>query len=162
MSLNQSKTTLRKCYHDSELLARALDKVCIQLDDKYDINNGGCCYIAYLVCKLLKQDGFNPKLMIYDFELDDNINSINDLYFAHNHYCIKLGNVTINESDFDDLESVELDKIQPIDILKHYQDETWNNEYRTSNNAKVAQILRNKYFGIKSNIRKRRSKNKGK
>ena len=30
-------------------LQRSLNDLCLQLNDKYLINNGGCCFVAYMV-----------------------------------------------------------------------------------------------------------------
>ena len=30
-----------------------LNRTCKSLDDRYDINRGGCCYVAYVIAKLL-------------------------------------------------------------------------------------------------------------
>ena len=164
MNLNQSKMTLKKYYRDSVRLAEALDKACIELDNKYNINNGGCCYVAYVLFKLLEKDGLNPILIINDYSdyLDENDIEYN-LKYSHYHYCVKICNKYINYiDDGEDLDYVEIPNISAKEVLNLYKNGSWNRDYDKSLNKKIAKILKTKYFGITSNIRKRRSKNKGK
>ena len=48
-------TTSKKVQYE---LAAQLNKMCKVLDKRYQINYGGCCYLAYCIAELLEKDGF--------------------------------------------------------------------------------------------------------
>ena len=173
MHSKKSKMTLNKCYRKKLSIANALNKLCAKLDDRYLINYGGCCFVAYILFKCLEEDGLKPKLLIFDYssfldENDENYNFRN----AHFHYGIKLANEIINGSDEyneenyeeedDPMDYVTIHNIKSCDIFKHYKDHSWNNTYDKRNNREVANIIKTQYFGITSNLRKRWAKSKSK
>ena len=45
-------------------LARELDKLCEQLDNKYDVNCGGCCYICWQIARHLERLGLKYNLVL--------------------------------------------------------------------------------------------------
>ena len=86
-----------------EILAERLNKLCRFLDEEYDINAGGCCYVAYCLAKLLSKDKFKFRVIIYeDYELEDRFSEISG---SHYHYAIGIGNYTINSAECDEDES---------------------------------------------------------
>ena len=83
-----------------EILAERLNNLCRFLDEEYEINVGGCCYIAYCLAKLLSKDKFKFRVIVYeDYELEDKFSEISE---SHYHYAIGIGNYTINPAECDE------------------------------------------------------------
>ena len=144
-------------------LAQQLNKICEKLDDKYDINNGGCCYTAYCIAKILEKANIKFYLIALDrdyrFLKESNIT---DLKRSCNHYAIKVktdqNSYAINISSFTHAYSREL-KASASDILEHYKQHLWNEMYDTDNNVKVQTTLEKTYYGFTKNLRKKQQGN---
>lgn len=139
-------------------LARELDKLCEQLDDKYDINCGGCCYICWQIARHLERLGLKYNLVLYNESVkhEDRINyeikhmsksnlawdSVVDLGTCY-HYCIQIrGSRRINSGDY----SKDLFKYVIKDVtFKHirwiYKNGSWNEFYNTKNNVAVRKLI---------------------
>lgn len=140
-------------------LAQQLNKICKKLDDKYNINNGGCCYTAYCIAKILEKA--NLKYSLVALDRDYNFykeSSISDLQRSCNHYAIRIKtdchSYMINISSFTNVGSKEL-KASASDILKHYKQHLWNEMYDTANNSNVQTTLEKTYYGFTKNLRKK-------
>lgn len=70
-------------------LAAALRKLCMELDNKYDVNSGGCMYAAYMIAKNLK------RLSIYY-----NVIMWYDAFDEPYHVSIKIGNYDTNPGHY--------------------------------------------------------------
>ena len=44
-----------------------LNNLCQKLDILYDINNGGCCYVAYKIAKQLDKLNIKYELVVFDY-----------------------------------------------------------------------------------------------
>lgn len=145
------------------ILVNQLNNICEKLDNKYDINNGGCCYVAYCIAKILEKTNLNFYLIAFDRCCDFNKESnILDLNRSCNHYAIRIktkyNNYTINISSFTDAYSIDL-KASSTNILKHYQKHVWNDVYNTYNNIKVKTTIEETYYGFTENLRKEQQRN---
>lgn len=81
----------------------SLDYLCNFINKLYNINNGGCCYLAYLIACHLDRLKIKYDLIIYDYRKKDE-NCINDdvinMYLPSSvtgkqtcdHYCISVLN----------------------------------------------------------------------
>ena len=80
MSLKRQRRKLNsKSQEIQEILAERLNKLCRFLDEEYDVNCGGCCYIAYCLARLLSRDKFKFKVIIYeDYELEENVYTLKE------------------------------------------------------------------------------------
>ena len=144
-------------------LAKQLNSICEKLDNKYDINCGGCCYTAYCIAKILEKANLNFYLVAldrdYNFCKESNIS---DLQRSCNHYAIRIktnrNNYTINRSIFTNVNSKEL-KASAADILKHYKQHLWNETYDTANNPNVQTTIEKTYYGFTKNLRKKQPGN---
>ena len=47
-----------------ENLVKDLNALCDRLDQDYNINFGGCCFVAYLMMKHFEKIGLHPILVI--------------------------------------------------------------------------------------------------
>lgn len=138
-------------------LKHSLDKLCYCLDELYNINRGGCCYIAYLIARHLDKLGMAYDLTIYDYRgrdvLDINHEVTNMLkhttskssvikYGTCAHYCISLtGGGYVNKGDVDGLNQYIVKGVTCKNIGWIYQNGFWNKEYDTRNNKTVKGII---------------------
>ena len=140
-------------------LASQLNEICETLDNKYDINCGGCCYTAYCIAKLLERTKVDFCLTVYDrvykFSAE---NKISDLTRSFNHYAIRIKTGTnsyiINISRYGRNAYHKDFKVTSSDILTHYKQNLWNEMYNTANNTKVLTTIENAYYGFTKNLRK--------
>ena len=106
-----------------------LDSVCKKLDDKYDINSGGCCYVASVIAAELEKRNIPFKFISYKGKY---------------HLAIQVGEMVINRdgctegdwwSSFD-----KADK-----ILNFYKSEEWNYVYNRKWNLIIKTIIQSKF-----------------
>ena len=140
-----------------------LNKLLIELDDKYRINSGGCCYIAYILSK--KFDEFNIPYCLniechypYLFNSNSRENVIGgEVTESANHYYLRYKKFNINNTDPDTeyIVSVSSKYIDHTNIKLIYDSCAWNTRYDASNNNKIKNILYD-YFRQKGPRRERR------
>lgn len=118
------------------ILSKFLDQLCNFLDNTYCINCGGCCFVAYIVAKLLEKDGIEYSVIVYDCEFK----SFYDIDCAQYHYAIKVGDIIINGYE-DDEEYVSFNNVCANDLRDHYNECYWNNEYHKKHNSFIKKIL---------------------
>lgn len=134
-----------------------LNKLCEGLDDKYSINCGGCCYVAYLIAEQLEKLGLKYKLVVYSWDkknielintevhsqkLLGNDNSVAGEYVSY-HYAIHIVRIgTINPADDEDAYSYYLRGITASNIKWLYKTGCWNHCYSTANNKTIRNIIK--------------------
>lgn len=155
MSLKKQKRKLNsKSQEVQEILADRLNKLCKFLDEEYDINSGGCCYIAYCLARLLSRDKFRFTVIIYeDYECED---KFSELDTSHYHYAIGVGNNVINDADCeDDLEFVKnvYRNVKASEILNHYQARSWNKCYNANKNSFIFKTIKVFYNDLTEDLR---------
>ena len=74
-NLIKSEKNLNELCHKLNSLFRFLDEV-------YDINSGGCCYVASVLAELLEEDDVDYSVIVYDCDYDD----FYDICNAYNVY----------------------------------------------------------------------------
>lgn len=135
-------------------LINNLNKLFVKLDKRYDINCGGCCYVAYLIARELeKRELYDFKLRIYNYSLEDysvdnirfNIINNKDRLPCRNctvyHYSIVYDQYEINESD-EGLDYLDIDNLSSNDIERLYHYGDWNDCYDTVNNIFVERFIK--------------------
>jgi len=135
-------------------LIEELDNLCDKLDRKYDINCGGCCYIAYLISLVLSTFNIKYKLTIYDHEvnfhkkLEIRNNIRNNRGFpcrldTANHYAISISGKTINKSSFSPWpgKHLSISYIKPEEIKEMYTKGDWNDYYNRSHNGHISKLF---------------------
>lgn len=143
-------------------LQRSLNNLCLQLDKKYFINNGGCCFVAYLIAFHLDRLGLRYRLLIFTDVSKDEISissevhsrvkntskrtSIVGLKTCH-HYALYLeGGGVINAGGFNRLPNKYLiEDITSSDIKWIYRSGVWNSKYNVHNNRIVRKAF-NAFF----------------
>ena len=123
-------------------LVSELNKLCEFLDNTYDINSGGCCYISYLIAKKLEEFGIKYKLVIFDSEFDSNVKTKDlkeaiqnkNLYhigcgdLVSNHYAIIVDNMIINGGRYENDPNRKVTVLSK-DIQWIYKTGDWNESY---------------------------------
>lgn len=153
MNLRKQRKRLNtKSTEVQEILAERLNNLCKFLDEEYDINAGGCCYIAYCLAKLLSKDKFKFRVIVYeDYELKDKFSEISE---SHYHYAIGIGNYTINptECDEDFCRNIYYN-VRASEILNHYKNNSWNEYYNSTKNKFIFKIIRVFYDDLTEDLR---------
>lgn len=142
-------------------IANTMNEVCVMLDKLYDINCGGCCYIAYCLAKLLRKDKIPYSVEVISFhEMDEynDCNDFNNLDWNFNHYGICLGSTRINITEEDVASSefiLNFDNVSPKIIKSHYDSGYWNDCYDIDKNDFIWEILRKFYYECTEDLRER-------
>lgn len=143
-------------------LRRSLNDLCLQLDNKYLINNGGCCFVAYLIAFHLDRLGLGYKLLIITNEFKDDISISSEVHSrvrnnsrrtsivgsgTCNHYALYLeGGGTINVGRFNTfLNKYMIEDVNSSDIKWIYRSGRWNPEYNVHNNRIIRKTF-NAFF----------------
>lgn len=160
MSLKRCKKNLD--YTSKEVqyqLARRLNSLCKNLDEFFDINYGGCCYVAYCIARLLEKDNFNFSLVVFDkrYELKKFV-ELSDLPEPMDHYAIIIesddASICINcdEDNYDDF--YQDFRVSSKNILDYYLNNRWNSCYNTVNNVYIKSLIERVYYEFTNNLRK--------
>jgi len=110
-------------------LFKKLNKLCLELQDKYNINCGGCCYISACIAEQLELYNIPFELVHYDIGCC--------------HYCIKVSDRYINRDDHFKNEIVSIYSYSSDEIYSIYYNKNWNITYDTSNNELIRKIIIN-------------------
>lgn len=121
-----------------------LNSLLEDLDSKYDINWGGCCYIAYLLAK-----EFDALKIKYKF--------ITLCDTCHCALYIPEYDLIVNSADYDDLDEYQFRRYKNKGILKYYKKhlalDDWNPKYSRRWNLIVESILHSKISKLYANCR---------
>lgn len=109
-------------------LFKQVNKLCYNLDNKYNINCGGCCYVAACIAEQLELKGIPFKVIHYD------------LYGCH--FAIKVSDRYLNRSDYKKKEITEISNWTSKDLFRHYHKEDWNSTYKPKNNRTVKNSIK--------------------
>lgn len=153
MSLKQQKRILNVHSNDTKsIVADRLNKLCRFLDETYDINAGGCCFITYCLARLLKKDKFKFKVVVYDdYPIEER--SIADLKKNYWHYGILLGDEVINADEDNYMIATTFPKVKISELLNHYKDYEWNSEYNRNKNPFIYKTLKVFYADLTEDLR---------
>lgn len=156
MLFNKSK---KKCLKKSEYstVIKNLDAICTCLDKIYHINNGGCCYISYIIADILHKEGIDYEVIVVPGEETDLPDNFDDITYSAYHVFIK---VDINDKDYlinsyecstEDIAISYVD-ITPEQILAYYKRTTWNNLYNVAKNKFVKYVINLIYDNFSSSL----------
>lgn len=114
--------------------AKKLDDLCYELDKEYDINQGGCIFVAYLISEQFFKYGIDYKILGTDnieYYCGDKHEGIKHVFIeAANH----LINGTREERKYETF-------LYPSQVLEYYKSAEWNSIYDTKNNDKIRLII---------------------
>lgn len=143
-----------------ENLVEDLNVLCDRLDQDYNINFGGCCFVAYLIMKHFEKIGLHPTLII---ESDcENIDQDDFLDCVHTrsgncqglknqtcyHYFIYIPEINkyINSGEIFEDYLYEFQGLSAKDVHWIYKTGDWNNNYNKKSNPmvgrEIAQVFR--------------------
>ena len=141
-----------------EPILKKLSQLCSDLDRWYDINRGGCCYVAYLIATNLWNLKIKYKLVVCDkwktckaLEMRRDINSLRLSDYSFNHYFIEVDGFPINMGYFNKKVCYQskASYINPFCIGKIYtyfkERDEWNEIYKPHHNPIVRDTI-NKFF----------------
>lgn len=143
-------------------IVRDLNLICKQLDDDYDVNCGGCCYIAYLISKHLDKLHLKYKLCVLNCfqksekeickEVQQRITnreeskSVSGFNTCNHYYILLHGGGAINFGDFEGEYFLhKIDNINHNHIKWIYDSGLWNDRYDTDNNKLIKKKIK-RYF----------------
>lgn len=144
----RTKKKLIKSKKNLATLAHKLNYLCDFLEMTYDINSGGCCYIASCIAHLLELDNINYLVAVTDVECD----SFYDINCSQRHYFLILNNVSINRNDYDNY--VVFNGVCAKDLLDHYHECDWNDFYNTFKNKFIYKTIVRFYKDFTYGMRK--------
>lgn len=110
-----------------KILFTKINKLCLELDDKYNINNGGCCYVAHCIAKQLELHNIPFKIIHYGI--------------FRCHYAIKVSDRYLNRSDFRKREIFEVMDCCADELLNIYYSESWNQDYDVKHNLLIRKLI---------------------
>lgn len=140
-------------------LVNKLNKLCKKLDELFEINCGGCCYVAYCIAKLLEQFEINFKLVVFDnyYNLKD-FTCLCELPVAMNHFAITIddvidGDVINCDDEYFNYYSYNSYDVNSDEILKFYNEHNnWNRRYNPDNNNTIMITINNFYYEWTKNL----------
>lgn len=151
---------VKNCLSDScYTIYRGLNAICECLDTLYDINSGGCCYVAYCIARLLERDSIPFDVIIFDdfdaislSELDEECYHIAIRIVINDEYYI------INQGDFElDDKITIIENVTSNDLFKYYKKFRWNRVYEVFRNKFIKYIITLLYENFTHSLRERRS-----
>ena len=104
-------------------LFKEINELCLELDSKYNINDGGCCFVAACIARQLEKYKIPFTLIHY------NVWSC--------HYAIKVDDRYLNRCDYKKKEISAEIKCNSSYIYGIYYDKDWNPMYKTKNNTTI-------------------------
>ena len=138
-------------------LAFQLNHLCDELNGLFDINWGGCCYVAYCLASLLEQDNIKFSIAVFDENVDlADYSSLLDLPDAMDHYGIvleasnEMHPVNCDDKDFK-LHS-QLFKASAEEILLCYNTNHWNQRYDYRKNFPIKRLIEQAYHDFTQDL----------
>ena len=132
-----------------------LKKLITFINNAYDINNGGCCYLSYIVAKQLEKHNIPYLVGITSYgdfdisEIKSNINrrSRNGVFnfddYACYHISIKIGHLDVNV--IEDTYDTKYINLTSKDLYwlynKGLKNSDWNPTYNTNNNQIISKFI---------------------
>ena len=138
-----------------DTLIVSLNTLFTALDTIYDINAGGCCYIAYIVAEELEKRNFNNfSLRIYNdnyvlneedcFEnIENDVDDFPIYSYTANHYVLVYDDIEINPDDTAEyLEYVDLHDVDSNFILDICNKGDWNCVFNHNNLTFIRRFIK--------------------
>lgn len=154
------KKSLIKSKSNYDTLCRNLNAICSCLDTIYSINEGGCCYMAYVLANLLEKDNISFRVLV-DNDGEDLPEYFGGLNESVAHVCIEVNGNVIN--DLEGSRYTSYSYVTAKDILNYYETcLTWNSIYDRFRNKFIKYVTNLLYENFSSPLRKRRSNSSSK
>lgn len=134
-------------------LTHSLNQLCKVLESNFFVNEGGCCYIAYVIAKNLEKLNIPYKVVLCDEGIVEtekdfyygNIKKrsrkgIYDYNYSFTHVYLTIDNLAINYVDYLDENPIEL-FLNSKDLFWIYKKGAWNPIYDSKLNPKIYKII---------------------
>ena len=108
-------------------LFKQLNRLCEELNYKYDINCGGCCYVAAVLAEQFELHNIPFTIVHYDL--------------CGCHYAIKVSDRYINRDEYKKKEIYEYLDWSSSDLFKVYNEGNWNKCYSKRHNSTVKKSI---------------------
>lgn len=106
-------------------LFKDINSLCRNLDEDFDINNGGCCFVAAVIAQGLEKCNISYSVRYYEL---------------HGcHYAIQVSDRVLNRGDFTG--TYELEEYDSDDLFTIYDNGIWNNRYDINYNEIIEQMF---------------------
>lgn len=102
-------------------LFKELNALCRKLDNEWDINCGGCCYVSYVLSKYLEE--YNIPFTIRRY------------YREGCHYAIEVSDRCLNRAGYK--EDYIISNSGSDALLEIYRMNNWNSRYNVKHNSAV-------------------------
>ncbi len=138
-------------------LVQSLNSLCKFLHDTYNVNYGGCCFLAYLIARHLDQLGLKYDLVIYDDHRKDRVSIEHEIFSCHrnkslnnsvvgthscNHYCLQLKGAGVVNSDDEREYQYTIPGVSYKNIRWIYRNGKWNSRYEVRHNKTIKNIVK--------------------
>ena len=149
--MNIKKNLILSNQNLKELSAR-LDKLCKFLDELYDINCGGCCYVAACLAECLQKDNISYQVVV--LECPEDIVKFSKIQRSCCHYFLSINNNDINGyNEVEDYEYQVFDNVSYRSLFNHYKKCGWNTFYNREKNKFIKNIIKRYYEDFTSSLR---------
>lgn len=123
-----------------EFVIKCINSICKTFHTLYNLNWGGCCYMAYIIASFLEQN--NIPFTIVFIDSDKSFNNFNDVDISVSHVSIKVKNTMLNYSkSYKKFKHSEFSNITSKDILKYYNKVSWCNIYSKAQNLFIKSVF---------------------
>ena len=117
-----------------ELVINHINSICNTFHELYNLNWGGCCYMAYIIADYLEKNNIPFNVVIIDdsnyFDDWDNITR------SVSHVSIKVKDTLINYSeDYNSYFKSSFPSISSKDLLSYYNKVSWCTIYSKAENS---------------------------
>ena len=110
-----------------KLLFKEINELCLKLDSAYNINDGGCCFVAACIAKQLEK--YNIPFTVIHYNL------------WGCHYAIKVDDRYLNRCDYRKKEIGAEIKCNSSYVYDIYTSKDWNPRYNSKNNKTIEKYI---------------------
>lgn len=159
-----TKKNLIKSEENLSKLCHKLNSLFVFLDEVYNINAGGCCYVASVLAELLEEDDIDYSVIVYDCDCDN----FYDISCSCYHYTVRITGAEeycsiINGYNEDECDTFsEFEGVTAIDLLDHYKECNWNDYYKVFRNKYIKGLITKFYKDFTYDLREKQSESNSK
>lgn len=144
-----TKKKLVKSEENLQRLSGKLSNLYYFLDGAYNINCGGCCYVAAVLAELLELDDVNYNVIVYCSDYYD----FDDIDCSQYHYAINIYEDAIINGYDDDDDFMEYANVSSEKLLAHYKECSWNDYYDKNRNNYIRRLITKFYIDFTNDLR---------
>ena len=111
-----------------KILFKKINELCLYLDTEYNINNGGCCFVAACIAEQLEICKIPFTIIHYDL--------------WHCHYAVRVSDRYLNRCEFRKKEITETLNCTSKELFDIYNEGDWNESYQTRYNKTIKRLIR--------------------